>query len=110
MVNFNEFYIDSTAIMIVAPFDTLDEKYPFGLSIELNTGAKYSVKYSNRTARENAKHTLISAIERDRRDYMESIFCKLSAFSHIIDRMEKRQLKIQKLLKEVLKWDDKSDG
>lgn len=110
MVNFNGTYIDGSAILLICPYDTGDKDYPYGLSVELTTGARYAVRYNNRTNRENAKYDLIKGIDRDRRENTEYLLNKTISIESTVNRLEKRQLRIQKLLKEVLKWDDKKDG
>ena len=105
MIDFAQrYYIqESDIVAIEMRYDNNLAPYPFTLSVRTRTGLGYEVRYETKEDRDKVAADMARKVEYATRDQdMEQIFNKLWLMQSDLSRLDKRQLRIWKQLKELL--------
>lgn len=110
MVNFNGTFLRASEVAAVEIFETGDPEYPKGLKVKMKDGSQYGVRYQSEERRNRDKFSIISEIDREDnliREKLERSIDYLQILRGDFGRMEKRQLKMQRIIKAIF---EKSEG
>lgn len=112
MIDFAQrYYIqESDIVAIERGYDPNRGAYPFTLSVHTRNGLNYDLGYKLQDARDKAAADMVRKVECATRDRdMEQIYNKLWLMQSDLSKLDKRQLKIWRQLKELLGLKDKED-
>ena len=104
MIDFEGYY--TVAVEQIEYIDMNDKgtgDCPYCLNIHLLSGRVLSVCYRTAMARTTARNKLQQQIEAERRRDSDQIIARLSLIRDGVERVDKRQFRIWKQLKELLK-------
>lgn len=84
----------------------------YRLTIHMKSGKSYSVDYANESARDTAHAGVIRQFDRDILEVEQKMLNRLYLIQSIVERTDKRQLRIWRQLKLLLgvKTEDDGDG
>ena len=103
MVNFEGYYsFPADQVESVEVYTLSTDEMPYKLKIALKSGRYLTVAYKNKAKRDGAKQILCNRIDQELRQDNIQILGKLLSIDAKTDRMEKRQLKIWRQLKQLL--------
>jgi len=103
MVQWDEFYRFSAEEVESIGASTVESNtHPFSLTVYLKSGNKLSVCYGTEKHRKAVMIDLARQIDGEKRRDAEKIHIALSLLQGGVNRMEKRQLRIWRQLKELL--------
>lgn len=103
MIAFAQYYhINADDITVVETASARTPEYPYALSVTLKSGKELVVKYSLKSDRDQERDRLIRQIDQARRRDFEQIYSKLYLLLDGVRRMDKRQLRIWRILKQLL--------
>ena len=104
MIDFEGYYtIAAEQVEYIAATDRGTGDCPYCLNIHLLSGRALSVCYRTAAARTAARNKLCGQIEAERRRDSETIINRLHLIRDAVERVDKRQFRIWKQLKELLK-------
>lgn len=100
MIDFEGCYFFSgNCVICVEAGTTNDSDYPFNITVHLQGGKSFGVKYKTKQARDEAKRVLLNRIGSDQRKDLEAIRTKLFLIEDCVKRTDKRTLKMWRLLR-----------
>ena len=103
MVTWGEYYSFAAGeIEAIGTSETQASNFPFVLTVYLKSGVKMSVSYADQGSRSRAKRDLEKQIDREMRSASEGVITKLFIVQDSLNRMDKRQLRIWRQLRELL--------
>lgn len=107
MVEFGgRYYIDMTQVEYISTADPqgaiIEVSHPYDLTVHLLSGKSLGLCYPTKVARDNERRRLITAIQRERTNYEETMLCKLRLIQNDVSRIDKRQLRVWQQLKKLL--------
>ena len=102
MIEFNGNYIAEEEVSYIEAAGSTNPQYPYKLTVWLKNGNALSVVYRDKGARDQQCWRLASLIERERNAHNEKVENRLYLIEDAARRMDKRQLKIWKMLNELL--------
>lgn len=103
MVDFGgDYSIVADQIESIYTSEGLDEEYPYNLRVRMKSGQEHGYKYKTKEARSSAKRRLINAVECELRRRDADISNRLFFIDDKLKRMDGRQLRIWRLLKELV--------
>lgn len=102
MVNLSNLYFFSAKeIECIEPYSVkVNDRYR--LTVYTKSGKSYSASYANVKERDSAKTDLIRQIERATTEHEQKVLNRLYLIQNTAERMDKRQLKIWRQLKDLL--------
>lgn len=112
MIKFgNYYYIQENDIVAIELGKNVDSKdYPFRLVVRTRNDYRYTLSYRTEDAASHAAADMARQVECATRDRdMEQIFNKLWMMKSDLSKLDKRQLKIWRQLKELLGLKDKEE-
>lgn len=105
MVEFGgRYYIEPDQVEYISASDgaIVADSYPYKLTVYLLSGNQLGFSYSTKAARDNERRKLVNAIQREKKDYEETVLCKLRLLQSDVSRIDKRQIRIWKQLNKLL--------
>lgn len=103
MVQWGEFYrFSAEEVESIGVSETENRTHPYMLTVYFKSGHKLSVSYEAEKHRKAAMIYLARQIDSEKRRDAEKIHIALSLLQGGVNRMEKRQLRIWRQLKELL--------
>lgn len=103
MVDFEGYYsFPAEQVECVRASASDSEEYPYRLTAFLKSGRELSMNYKTKEARDNAKRLLCADIARELGQGGVDIRNKLFLLSDTLRRMDQRQLRIWRQLKQLL--------
>lgn len=104
MIEFDEYYdIAADEIMVIEKRDNNNnEAFPYTLSVALKNGKILSVNYKDKRVRDFKKRKLLDQIAREKSWSYEQIYAKVGLVEDAVARIDKRQLRIWRILSELL--------
>lgn len=103
MVAWGEYYrFSAEEVEVIGTAETENRTHPFMLTIYFKSGNKISVNYAAEKQRKAAMIDLAWQVDTEKRRDAEKIHIALSLLQGGVNRMEKRQLRIWRQLKELL--------
>ena len=116
MINFDKYYYfpaKEVEHISIGENSGLDA-YPFWLTVYLRSGRSLGVNYKTEAARDKAKISLVARIDNELigTDGGSNTQLKICAIAENLQRMEKRQLRIARMVKrlQVAAEDETTDG
>lgn len=108
MVNFRGSYYAADQIKAIVLGESGDAEYPYLLSIVFkgDDTPSYRIKYKTEKHCNDDAQALARRIESEQRDPMERIYTKLYLLEDMSKRIDRRQLRIWRILKALLSIDD----
>lgn len=104
MIDFEGYYtIAAEQVEYIAATDRGTGDCPYSLDVHLLSGRTLSVSYRTTIARTAGRNKLERQIEAERRRDSDQIIARLSLIRDGVERVDKRQFRIWKQLKELLK-------
>lgn len=109
MVNFGGYYTfsaDQVEYISATSSDDLD--YPYSLSAYLKSGKMLAISYKTEKARDTAKSIMVNRIESELKqtqnlDRLDAIHSRILLLERMVERIDKRQLRIWRQLKALLR-------
>ena len=103
MVTWSEYYrFSAEEVEAIGTTDIGSGTHPFMLTVYFKSGNKLSISYENEKHRKAALIDLARQVDAEKRRDAEKIHIALSILQGGVNRMEKRQLRIWRQLKELL--------
>ena len=101
MVKFGSFYFAADQIAAIKRDKSFDAQFPERLVIRLKDGQSYSMNYRNVEAVERDMGNISRQIDREQSDRLDRIKDDVSLLLYYIKNLEKRQLRILRILKKL---------
>lgn len=102
MVNFAGYhYIAATEIAVVSSKTDKETVYPYGISVILKSGKELIVNWKQQNDRDEEYRNLLLQIDRELRQDYEKIYNQLYLLRDSVSRVDKRQLRIWKQLRDL---------
>lgn len=103
MVAWSEYYrFPAESVEAIGTSDGTSGTHPYMLTIYLNSGKTLSVSYTDKQSRKAAMLDLSRQIDREKRQDMEKIHNALYLLRDSVNRIDKRQLRIWRQLRDLL--------
>ncbi len=103
MIEFDEYYaIAADEVAMIGTSETAGATHPYTLSVTLKNGKTVSVNFENKQARDIERRKLLTQISREQRQDYERIYNKLYLVEDAVRRIDKRQLRIWRILSKLL--------
>lgn len=107
MVEFGgRYYIDPAQVEYISETDRagaiVADSHPYDLTVHLLSGKSLGLCYPTKLARDTERRKLVTAIQRERTNYEETMLCKLRLIQNDVSRIDKRQLRVWQQLKKLL--------
>ena len=106
MIEFNGNYIAAEEVSYIEAADSTNPQYPYKLTVWLKSGKSLSVVYRDKGARDQKCGRLASQIERAMYAHNEKTENYLYRIETAVCRIDKRQLRLWKVLKQLLAIQD----
>lgn len=102
MIDFEGFYsVDAEQVEFISMRNGTGET-PYGLFLTLRSGKELGIWYRTELSRKQGKERIVREVECDRRRKELDIQGQLATNMRVVERTEKRQLRIWRQLKELL--------
>lgn len=99
MINFGNYHhIAVTEIAAVSVRDNKEGDFPYNITVLLKSGKEFVVNWKDKKSRDEEHRRLLLQIDRETRQDFEKIYNQLWLLQDCCKRMDKRQLKIWRLL------------
>lgn len=110
MVSFGNFYtIDADEVVMVKVSEGGDTAYPYHLTVFLRNGQSATVSYKTKEARNDERQRFhVALMQEKHRDY-ERLYNKLYLLENAVSRIDRRQLRIWRILSKLLNIEEKVD-
>ena len=103
MIVWNEHYrLSADDVAAIGTVDSAVGTHPYMLTVYLNSGRTLSVSYTDKQSRKAAMLDLSRQIDREKRQDMEKIHNALYLLRDSVNRIDKRQLRIWRQLRDLL--------
>lgn len=103
MVVWSDYYrFSAEEVEAIGTTDNTGGSHPFVLVVYLKSGNKFSVSYTDKKLRQAAMTDLCRQIDGEKRRDVEKIHNRLFLLEDSVNRIDKRQLRIWRQLKELL--------
>lgn len=103
MIDFDKYFaFPADQVECITRGTTSDPEYPVSLTVYLKSGRNLTVNYRTEKNAENVKRDLMRRIENSRRSDYEQIYNKVYLIEDAVRRIDKRQLKIWRQLRDLL--------
>ena len=109
MIEFNGNFIAAEEISFIEAAESTNPQYPYKLTVWMRSGKSLAVVYRDKGARDQQRGRLALQIDRERHAHEEKQELYLYRIEEVVRRMDKRQLKIWKMVNELLANQD-GDG
>ncbi|MCH5352968.1 MAG: hypothetical protein J1E06_05845 [Acutalibacter sp.] len=111
MIHFDKYYSFSAeeVELIETGTNTENSRFPFVLTVTLKSGRKMSINYTTDKDRETAKRTIEFSIERALHQESDKLYSKLILIESAVNRIDKRQLRIWRQLKALLRLSESEE-
>lgn len=106
MIEFNGCFIAAEEISYLEAADSTNPQYPYKLTVWLKSGQSLAVVYRDKGARDQQRGRLALQIDRERHSHDEKTENYLYRIEAAVSRIDKRQLRIWKILKQLLAIQD----
>ncbi len=107
MIEFENYYYIAAEEIALIETKKGDTDYPYILSVTLKSGKTVSVSYKTKEARDVARRRMANQISMDLRQDWEQIHNRLYLLNDAVKRVDKRQLRIWRILSKLLHIDEK---
>lgn len=101
MIKFGSFYFAADQIAAIIRDKSSDAQFPERLVISLKNGQSYSMNYRHVEAVERDMGNISRQIDREQSDRLDRIKDDVSLLLYYIKSLEKRQLRILRILKKL---------
>ena len=98
----NNYRFSAEEVEAIGTSDSGYGSHPYMLTVYFKSGNKLSISYADMTSRKNAMSDLSRQIDREKRQDTEKIHNVLYLIQDSLNRIDKRQLRIWKQLKDLL--------
>lgn len=103
MIVWSEHYrFSAEEVEAIGTSDSGYGSHPYMLTVYFKSGNKLSISYADITSRKNAMSDLSRQIDREKRQDTEKIHNAIYLIRDSLNRIDKRQLRIWKQLKDLL--------
>lgn len=103
MIAFSQYYNFSAEDVECIEVTTVESAdFPYRLVVHLKSGKQLSVSYKDSKSRDNAKLEMVRQVERQRRSDLEQIFSLFHSLRYTVERIDKRELRIWRQLRDLL--------
>ena len=107
MVNFAGYYhIAATEIAVISTREREEADFPYVLSVTLKSGKEFSVSWKKKSDRDAEHRNILVQTDRELRQDYEKIYNHLYLLRDGISRVDKRQVRIWRQLRELLSLKD----
>lgn len=110
MIDFEGYYLfPADQVEWVDSGIDMAKDHPYSLVVYLKSGKSFTVRYIDKAVRDRARGFLRNQIDRELRHENKQILNKLYLLHDIVQRIDKRQLRIWRQLKQLLNLPQKID-
>ena len=103
MIAFSKYYyFSSEDVEYIECANNSAGDYPYRLTIHFKSGTSCSVNYADPKSRETARNNMVREIEYERRADVEKTHNMLTILKNTVERIDRRQLRIWKQLRDLL--------
>lgn len=101
MIQFGAFYFDADQIAAIKRDKSFDAQFPERLIILLKDGNSYAINYRSVEAVDREMRNIANQVERERFSRLDKIEENISLVLYYLRNMEKRQLRILRILRKL---------
>lgn len=98
----NYFHFNAEDVKYIEAIDSTSGEYPYRLTVHLKSGNAPSVYYKDSKSRDTARNELVRLVDRVRHEDTEKILNQLTLLNYSNERIERRQLRIWRHLRDLL--------
>ena len=103
MVAWSDYYqFSAEDVEAIGITDNKSSEHPYSMTVYLKSGNRFSLSYADKASRIAAMHNLSRDIDREKRRDAESIHNALYILRDSVQRIDKRQLRIWRQLRDLL--------
>ena len=103
MIEFDEYYaIAVDEVALIGTSETAGVTHPYTLSVTLKNGKTVSVNFASKQARDTERRRMLIQISHEKRQNNEQLYNKLLLLEYAVNRIDKRQLRIWRILSKLL--------
>lgn len=99
-------YIDPAQVQLISESDStggiIPVEHPYELTVYLLSGKSLCLCYTTKAARDAERKKLVNQIEHEKRNYEETVLCRLRILQNDVSKIDKRQLRVWQQLKKLL--------
>lgn len=79
-----------------------NEDYPYRLTVHTKSGRSFSVNYKNSESRDTDKAEIVRQVDYQKRQESEKIVSMLYSLKYTVERIDRRELRIWRQLRDLL--------
>lgn len=104
MIAFSRYYNFSAEDVeyIEATDGDINKDYPYRLTVHTKSGQAFSVNYKDSNSRDTDKIEMVRQVERQKRQESEQLLSMLYTIKYAVERIDKRELRIWRQLRDLL--------
>jgi hypothetical protein len=103
MISFSKYYnLSAEDVECIEATTVESADFPYRLTVHLKSGKQHSVSYKDSKSRDTAKLEMVRQVECQKRQESEKVLSMLYTIKYAVERIDRRELRIWRQLRDLL--------